>query len=653
MHACAMEQQVLRTGVLTLSRRVQELIQPLQGLAGFLLFACGWFIFHPYLGVAGDAVLYTVQALRHLHPERYAGDVFFLGMSQDEYTLFSPIYARTIDLLGMGRAAKALSILAGVLWCYAAWQFSKVLSDLKCRGLYLFLLAAMPITFGGYGILSVDEPFPAPRLWANGLSLLACAFWIKGRRYSAGMAWGAGMLLHPLMALAGCCFVLIYEFRPNRYWLLALILGFLAVLLLGLMDVPLFGRLFQVMNPEWFDLVYQRTSLFMFPSRWNFADYGAMTFHLTLLAWAFWLERKERIGKVFGAAGLLGFLGWLVSLLGGDLLHSVLILQVQPWRFLWFSYVAGWAAAAYLAVRHWHAARPLVLALALAWLSHEEGGVAILWLVLLVWRLRDHLGHFHVRMIEIALLAGMAAEVCSSWTAFTLSLNSVDEVDVRFDWERLYYGFRTSLPPRDQPLLVLLVAPLVLWGWKRSRLIVLGVFVPIGLFLLSDWDSHLDAGRLMRPETYAAQGEGFWGSSPFNKYVPVTAEIYWPEGIELTWLAMGRASYFSLHQSAGLVFSEDLAREVHRRFLALKPLGGRDQFFKLLTLEEKLKLQSAAIPVGTLEGLRTACITERNLDFVILRTHYKRWVVASWYAPFLGEGAHLYSCESFRRHTNR
>lgn len=129
--------------------------------------------------------------------------------------------------------------------------------------------------------------------------------------------------------------------------------------------------------------------------------------------------RGFRIGRIFAAAALTGLAGWLVSLIGGDWLHSVLILQVQPWRMLWLAYLVGWGATAYLAVRYWPSARMLVLALALAWLSHEEGGVVLLWLVLLLWRWQASLRPLFIRLVEIALVIGLMGESSgrgkSSW----------------------------------------------------------------------------------------------------------------------------------------------------------------------------------------------------------------------------------------------
>lgn len=619
--------------------------------AAFLLFACVWLICHPYRGIEGDAILYTAQALRHLYPDIYAHDVFFRGESQDNYTLFSPLYAGLIGWLGMGDAAFALSLFGGLFWCYAAWRLSAQWPDAKSRGLFLLLLAAMPVSFGGYGMLSAAELFASPRLWANGLTLLACAGWLERKWLAAGAAWLAAMALHPLMALAGFGFALFHAFRPTRAWFAALVAGTAAVLALALLEVSLFGRLLQVMDPGWFGLVEQRIGLLLLPSRWPLEDQSAMLFHLSLLAWAAWLEKGSRIGRVFAAAALLGFSGWAVSLVGGEWLHSVLILQVQPWRMLWLSYVFGWGAVACLAVRFWPADKILVSAIALAWLSHENGGAFLLWLVLPLWHWRASLRPVYLRAAGVLVILGLAAEVYWAWNDFALTLSGLSETDSRMGWQKLYLWFRQTLPPRGEALLIILAAPVAWWLWRRSRPIALALFLPVGLFLLSDWGGRIEAGRTMRPETYALQQDGIWGSSPFGRIVPVGTDIYWPDGLELTWLAVGRSSYFSLHQAAGVVFSEEQAREVYRRYQMIRPLGGTNQFFRLLTLEEKLRLMGNAIPVGTLEGLRQVCNAEPKLEFVVLRNQYRPWVAASWYAPFLPGGAHLYSCDRFRNHS--
>lgn len=75
-----------------------------------------WLFAHPWGGIYGDAQLYALQALRHLHPDVYGNDLFFFSGSQDDYTFFSPLYAALIGLLGLHAATLALLLAAYVLW---------------------------------------------------------------------------------------------------------------------------------------------------------------------------------------------------------------------------------------------------------------------------------------------------------------------------------------------------------------------------------------------------------------------------------------------------------------------------------------------------------------------------------------------------------
>lgn len=110
---------------------------PLRAVLLFAAFLGLWLWHHPYTGIRHDAVLYTVQALNFLHPQNYAGDVYFLFGSQDDYTLFSPLYAALIALIGLGSAALLIAFFGALLWCYAAWRLAGYWSG-AARWLFLF-----------------------------------------------------------------------------------------------------------------------------------------------------------------------------------------------------------------------------------------------------------------------------------------------------------------------------------------------------------------------------------------------------------------------------------------------------------------------------------------------------------------------------------
>lgn len=619
----------------------------------FTLFVALWLLQHPYWGIMHDGVLYTGQALKHLYPENFTRDVFFLYGSQDDYTLFSPIYATLIDYLGLGEAARLITLFGMLLWCYAVWRFSSFWPGAG-RWLYLFLLALLPLEYGGNAIFEAAEPYPVPRLWADALVLLAAAFWLEKRFYRALAIWLLSALLHPLMALAGLAFVFFYELRFTLRWGLVVAAVLLLVCCLALFNVSMFGRLFQAMDPVWLDLVYQRTSLYMFPTAWGVSEYNVLVFHTLVLLWAAWLIEDARLKRVFVAACATGLAGWLVAVVGGDWLHSELVLQVQPWRTLWLMYVVGWGAVAWLLLALWRPARFAVLGLAAAWFLREYSGGLVLLLVLVLYWQRARLSQTILRLLEALFVAAIVLYLV--WVAMDASTAylAVYPEDRLSIWE-------TALTWRDamneeEAVLPLAAGLLAFWLWRWNNKPALGVFFVFVIFLAygKTWDMrgtelrNLESGKP-------------WTNTPFNKYIPASATVYWLDGLQPTWLLLGKSSYFSQHQAAGMVFSQTLTKELYRRYLQVKPLGGKAADFRLMTRRESFldkfdENSPSRIEPATLPALRQAC-EDPLLDYVILTKRHDPWVIATWYTPYvgsgfglgLGDGIYLYSCASLRK----
>ena len=59
-----------------------------------------WLLMRGYHGLSGDAQIYAFQALARLHPQ-LAADLYLQNTSQDQFTVFSPLYAACIDSLGL------------------------------------------------------------------------------------------------------------------------------------------------------------------------------------------------------------------------------------------------------------------------------------------------------------------------------------------------------------------------------------------------------------------------------------------------------------------------------------------------------------------------------------------------------------------------
>src|SRR5581483_4939922 len=60
-----------------------------------------WMLQHPYEGLVHDSLLYSLGALARVHPESLGHDVFLSVGSQDRFTVFSPLAASLIRLIGL------------------------------------------------------------------------------------------------------------------------------------------------------------------------------------------------------------------------------------------------------------------------------------------------------------------------------------------------------------------------------------------------------------------------------------------------------------------------------------------------------------------------------------------------------------------------
>src|SRR5271165_1777301 len=86
-----------------------------------------WLLMHGYQGFAGDAQIYAFQALARIHPALSA-DLYLQNTSQDQYTVFSPIYAWFIGWIGLENAARLLTLVF-TAWLFAAtWKLAAALT---------------------------------------------------------------------------------------------------------------------------------------------------------------------------------------------------------------------------------------------------------------------------------------------------------------------------------------------------------------------------------------------------------------------------------------------------------------------------------------------------------------------------------------------
>ncbi len=152
--------------------------RPIITVSILLLLASIWIFGRPYQGFIHDSKLYALQALSHLHADIFSTDIFLKYESQENYTIFSGIYAFVIRIFGANKANILLLVLGQGFWISSAYFFSGIFSRKELRYFSLAFLFVMPPYYGIKGIFSFGEPFLTPRIYGEAfypLFLLFCS----------------------------------------------------------------------------------------------------------------------------------------------------------------------------------------------------------------------------------------------------------------------------------------------------------------------------------------------------------------------------------------------------------------------------------------------------------------------------------------------
>ena len=101
--------------------------------AATLWVAAVWLICRPFRGIRHDSILYVGQTFNSLWPGQLSSDWFFLGTSQDRYTIFTPLMAHAIQAVGLQAADIGLLLVFNALFLWAAWLLLKELPGLTYK----------------------------------------------------------------------------------------------------------------------------------------------------------------------------------------------------------------------------------------------------------------------------------------------------------------------------------------------------------------------------------------------------------------------------------------------------------------------------------------------------------------------------------------
>lgn len=294
-------------------------------IAGLAFF----FVAVRYYGYHEDAGRYLLQIIHMLYPERFVNDVPFMFGNQDEYTFFSPLIALFFKAFGINYGGIVAVLFIEFLWGFAAItlfsQWAKQF-DIKTYTLPLFIICIATLTNVGYGCgayFPIIDHILVARFFAEVFILLGIAFLWNQNKFISLILFVLAFLFHPLMSV--WCFLLwiIFYFPKSFIPLLVFVVLFPLTCLLHI------GR-FDIFPEDWLGKRLPFTP----------TGYDAMVYTGILLFW--WITWKRtrsiNVSRFAGAMFWVVFFGLFWQYVGIASRHQLLV-QIQPYRVLWLSFV--------------------------------------------------------------------------------------------------------------------------------------------------------------------------------------------------------------------------------------------------------------------------------------------------------------------------
>lgn len=616
-------------------------------IAAMLWIAALWLTCRPFRGIRHDSILYIGQTFNALWPGKLSSDWFFLGASQDRYTVFTPLMSRAVGAFGLQGAEIGLLLSFNAMFVWATWQLLKELPILM-RWAALVALAALSHTYGGEGSFAFAEPFLTARTLGEPFGVLALASLLRGRLGWSVLALAATAAGHPLVAIPVVAVGWAFLCLGDRRWLWCG-LGIVAVPVLAVFNVGPFAAVLHTFDPAWYHEV-RNVDTQCFLLDWSVADWAAVLVDLAVVLLGGRLLSGTRVGRLATATALASVVLTVVWGLGADVGHNVLLTQLQFWRVYWILHLL--ALCLLPVVLHHYAsqgdagrwlASAIVLACVAVQSNWDTGWVGGVWLaiVFVVVTRGVKLSRGILRLATIGTLAMsaliMAFVYSKTHEAVMLSGSFGDTFGLSVVFSLLLVSAAVGFGG--------------LWALHTSRGILraaLGAVVILALsFGIRAWDQRAP-WQLYTERAYDAQDR------PFQGLIPAGASVFWESSPLQTWLLLHRPSFFSVNQASGLVFSREASMEFVRRNRPYK---------ELLFIHDRCNQLSAALSVGLLKGvldcrppvsvMKHFCtIPHGGPDYMVFDWQRPEGLVASWKfedgPPSDQKTYYLYDCSKLR-----
>jgi len=573
-----------------------------------------WLCLHGYHGLTGDGQIYAFQAFARLHPP-LAADLYLQNTSQDQFTLFSPLYTWCIALFGLEDAARLLTLLFTLWFLAAAWSFAAAVTGRDAAWLAVAFLLIVAGDYGGSGVFRMLDPFLTARLPAEALAIVALACYVHGMKRLGLLLALASLFIHPLMALPGLLLI-VCLWLPVRVSLLSAIGGVIATLALAVVaiNVSTASHALTVMDEPWLNVVRER-SQFLLLQLWSIHDWNINALPFISLGFTAIATADERMRKLCAAAALVGAAGLAVACIGGLIGPVAILVQGQAWRWVWITAFMSVALVPVTAMQAWRDEKcgPLcAVLLVLGWTLPGADGTACVSLALFFWLTRAHVNSrlaSYFRPISIAL--GIAIVLWISMKCWAI-VSPANPPSGRAPVGAVQVQNMLALK-----IPAVLLGALVWWGIRASRATWVVMLVSA---MLAGFSVLIFPTAFKQPRTLATAADIHEFADWANAIPPTSTVLVAPphDVGAFVWFTLGRPNYLALDQSSGVVFSRTTALEVLRRSEVLLPLMDPD--WKILTSlsgksNSSRKNEAATRPL-TPENLSQVC-ADPQLGFVI------------------------------------
>ena len=591
---------------------------------GVLWIVALYFLCRPYRGVRHDAMLYFGQAQLHLTPSWLYDDLFFLSNSQDKYSAFSALFAPVLNLFGLSTAEIVVLLALHALFLFAAWRLTAGMSA-TARWVALCIALVLPHFYATDRRFSYAEPFLTARTLAEPFALLAIASALRDRKAWTLLWLVVATLGHPLIALPAWLVVWRLWGDQDERWNWG-VLAIVPLLALAALGVGPLGSLLHRYDLDWW-LIVQRTSPFIFMSHWDLPACEQLGLDLGLL-WLCGRDASAPLGRLARAAMAVAIGCLIVTMLGVDLAHNVLITQLQLWRAAWIAHLVALLSLGPLLVRLWNRNDRGQLAVFLLLLAATAVGVTLKtgWIIAAA-------AFVMVRLVERDVPIGRGV-VRIGIVACALGMVAVSGVQAVSYHDQVLLGpasgqliGRDSAIPVALPALMFTLALVGLWPLVRpsARSVAVGVVTGVAVLALgiSQWDQRSDWARYVEHH----QGQ----PHPFQAIIPARAQVYWPDDLLASWALLGRSSFLTEAQAAAAPFSRETSMAAIDRLQVVSPLVIQSTVCHSLVEMGMTNTKASECKPSDVAVIDVCHLTKHGPDFIVLDSPLQAPPVARWH----------------------